>query len=90
MNVSVRVSTRTRGIAMATVVDLHRETIAQFVKRRGEVFTNDVATRFGLYIDDARNELKALERAGVLTSKRERAGGLGNFAGAGLVWRVRD
>lgn len=71
------------------IVQTHQETIEQFIARCGSVFTNDVASRFAMHVTDARRELKRLERAGKITSKREPAGGNGSFAGAGLVWETQ-
>ena len=75
----------------ATVHRLTNESIEQFIARHPDgVFTSDVAGRFGMDVADARRQLKALEREGKIKSEREKAGGFGNFAGAGLVWRRRD
>jgi len=68
-------------------MQISTETIEQFLERRGPVFTNDVACRFGLRVEDARQKLKALEREGKIKSKRETAA-RGAFCGAGLVWEA--
>jgi DNA-binding IscR family transcriptional regulator len=73
-----------------TVRVIYHETILGFIARHPNgVFTNDVATRFGMYPDSARKVLKRLEAIGALTSERETAGGSGSFLGAGLVWKVK-
>lgn len=64
------------------------ETIEQFLQRRGPVFTNDVACRFGMQVKDARRALKLLERDGRVRSRRDIAGGNGAFTGAGLLWEA--
>jgi hypothetical protein len=73
-----------------TVHVIHSETIEEFIARHPNgVFTNDVATRFGMYRASALGILKQLQAAGALYSERETAGGNGGFAGAGLVWKVK-
>lgn len=72
----------------ATITSIAKESIEDFIKRHpAGVFTNDVAGRFGMNVDDARAILKRMESSGIIYSERETAGGSGAFLGAGLVWR---
>lgn len=72
---------------MAEVAYIGRETIIDFVARCGGVFTSDIASRFGIGVQEARKACKRLEREGRLKSKREIAAN-GSFSGAGLVWEI--
>jgi len=47
------------------------ETILEFVAREKAVSTYSVGCRFGLYITDARKQLKRLEAEGLVQSRRE-------------------
>jgi Mn-dependent DtxR family transcriptional regulator len=73
-------------------VVIGQETIVEFIRRiGGEALTSDVAQRFGWYIDDARKELQALQRQGLLTSAYENVVlGLNGAAAPGrqLCWKV--
>lgn len=73
---------------MADFFTISVESMTDFIARhpRG-VFTNDVAGRFGMNVNDARRILKRMERQGVVKSELEIAAN-GAFSGNGLVWTV--
>lgn len=73
---------------MADFFTIGVETMREFIARHPHgVFTNDVATRFGMNVNDARRILKRMEGQGVVKSELETAAN-GAFSGNGLVWTL--
>lgn len=76
---------------LENVTQISAETPLQFVRRNGPTLTHEIGIRFGMRVNDALRTMKALERAGSVTSRR-----VAFEHGAGLEWiaaygeRARD
>ena len=68
---------------MAQIVSINCETPLEFVTRNGPTLTHEIARRFGTDIKTALQIMKALERRGLVQSRR-----VAFEHGAGLEWSL--